>query len=190
MHFPSRYSCLLFVLPTNIIFVFAPCICLSSPPPTVSVLLLSCGIASSVSLPPFVCHLHNPLWLTPHRHWCFHLPSAPQKHVLILCCQPSSLAVVSYFSVQNYCLIWPPFLLTFGQHLLLGKLSTLMKQYMCFSKLNVVLTRMLCPYQCQGDNSPVFFDIHNVKWKKTTTKTRLKVLQNYEVEKKKVLPGL
>ena len=31
MHFPSRYSCLICVLPTNILFLFAPCNCLSSP---------------------------------------------------------------------------------------------------------------------------------------------------------------
>ena len=187
MHFPSRYSCLLFVLPTNIIFVFAPCICLSSPPPTVSVLLLSCGIASSVSLPPFVCHLHNPLWLTPHRHWCFHLPSAPQKHVLIFSCQPTSLAVIYYFCAGNYCPIWPPFLLTFGQHLLFGKPFSLMKQYTCFYNFKVVLPRMLCPYQFKGGSSPVLCDVHNAKWrKKQKQKKYLKLLQNYyEMVKKK-----
>ena len=76
------------------------------------------------------------------------LSSAPEKHVLIFCCQPTSLAVISYFSVWNYCHSWPPFLLTFGQHLLFGKLFNLMKQYTYNFK--VVLTRMLCPYQFQG----------------------------------------
>ena len=46
----------------------------SSPPPTVSALLLSYWITSSVSLSPFVCHIDHPLWLTPHLLWCFHLP--------------------------------------------------------------------------------------------------------------------
>ena len=90
VHFPSRYSCLLFVLLNNLLFVFAPCFCLSSPPITVSALLLFYWITSSFYLSPFVCHLHHPLWLTPHLPWCFHLP----------------LKSTSWFSVFSLFLWW------------------------------------------------------------------------------------
>ena len=64
MHFPSGYSCLLFVLQNNILFLFAPCTCLSSPPPTVSAFLFSYSLNS---LPPFhlsvtfIAHSDSPL---------------------------------------------------------------------------------------------------------------------------------
>ena len=113
----THFVCSSVLLLNKILFLFAPSICLSP---------------SS----PILTHPSPPLVL----------PSAPQKHVLIFCCQPTTVAAVSCFCVQNYCLIWPPFLLTFGQHLLLWKPFSLMKQYTCFASFKVVLPCMLCLY--------------------------------------------
>ena len=142
VHFPSRYLCLLFVLPTKILFTFAPWIC---------VIPTTYCVCSSVPLLNNILFLCAPICLSPSWSTLTHpsptlvLPSAPQKQVLIFCCQPTSLAIISYFCVWNYCLIWPPCLLTFGQHLLFGKPFSLTKQYTCLSNFKVVLTSMLCP---------------------------------------------
>ena len=167
VHFPSRCSRLLFVTYS---FIFASCICVI---PTTHYVCPSALLLNNILL------IFAPICLSPSSPTLTHpspplgFPSAPAKHVLIFCCQPTSLAISSYFSVQNYCLIWPPFLLTFGQHLLFGMPFNLMKQYTRFSNFKVVLTCMLCPYQSQGGSSPVSCDVHNAKWKKI----HLKVLQ-------------
>ena len=161
LYFPSRCSCLLFVLLTNI---------LSLCPPLLSVIPTNYCVCSSGLLLNNILFLFVPVCLPPSSSTLTHpspplvRPSAPQKHILIFCFQPVSLVVISYFSVQNCCLIWPPFLLTFGQHLLFRKPFSLIKQYTRFSNFKVVQTRMLCPYQFQGGSSPVFCDVHNAKW--------------------------
>ena len=186
MHFPSRDSCLLFVLPANILFIFAPCICVIPTTHSVSstalqlnnILFLFAPICLSSSSPSLT-HPSPPL--VP--------PSAPQKQVLIFCCQPTSLAIISYFCVWNYCLIWPPCLLTFGQHLLFGKPFSLMKQYTCFYNFKVVLPCMLCPYQFKGGSSPVFCDVHNAKWRKKQKQKIPETSAKLLWKGKKVPPG-
>ena len=182
MHFPSRYSCLLFVLPTRILLIFAPCICVI---PTIHFICCSAFLLSN-SL--FQCAL---ICLSPSSPTLIYpspplvLSSAPWKRLDFLL--SAYLKVISYFYVRNYCLIWPPFLLTSGQHFLFVKPFSLMKQYTCFYNLKVVRPHMLCPYQCKGSSSPFFFDVHNAQWRK---RIHLKVLQNYYEMGKKCSLGL
>ena len=147
-------------------FVFAPCICHPQHP-----LCLLYWITSSLnSLPPF----HLPVTFITHSDspltsLCVSI--CPSKTCPDFCCQPTSLVVISYFGVWNYCFLWPPFLLTFGQHLLFGKLLSLMKQYTCcffFSQFLGCTTLYVMPVSIPIP--PVFCNVQNAKWTTTTTK--------------------